>query len=205
MKKQIILTLALGTLLACTAQAGQEQLAASIKQAREEAAATSAQLSTTLNALNALVAQKPGDLRPTYECFRAEIPKTQAAAGATSTRVQMMGNQRDKYFSDWQATIGGINNPGLQKKAQKRLDKAAKSYAKVEAAFKTAAEKFRPFLSDLSDVEKALSNDVTIAGVKGMKSVTRKANWDYKFVYNAIEEALKEMKSMESALSGQAG
>lgn len=190
--------------MAYAAQAGQEQLAASIKQARMEAEATSAQLNSTLAALNALTSQKKGDLTPAYQAFRQEIPKTQNAATATRQRAEAMAKQRARYFADWQSTVDGINNKSLQKKAQKRLNSASKSYDKVEAAMETGAEKFRPFLSDLADVEKALSQDITANGVKNMKSVVRSANWNYKFVSSAINDALKDMKKMEEALSSEA-
>ncbi|PWU13627.1 MAG: hypothetical protein C5B50_19050 [Verrucomicrobia bacterium] len=202
MKKHIVLTLGLATVLVSAAQAGQEQLAASIKQAREEAASTATQLSTTLTALNTLVGTK-GDLNPCYQAFRSEIPKTESAATVTRARLETMTKERENYFRDWQATIQGINNPSLQKKAQKRLDAAAKSYDKVQEEMKAAADKFRPFLSDLSDIDKALSHDVTADGIKSMKSTVRSANWNYKFVSSAIKDALKEMDKMEKALSAQ--
>ena len=204
MRKHIVLTVGLAALLASAAQASQEQLAESIRQARQEAEMTAAQLKTTLEALNALVSQAKGDLKPAFQAFRLEVPKTQAAASATTSRVQTMSQERDRYFTSWQNTISGINNPSLQKKAQKRLDKVSASYARVEAAFQTAADKFRPFLSDLADVEKVLSQDVTAAGVKAIKGTVRQANWDHKFVSSAINSALKEMGKMEKALSGEA-
>jgi len=204
MKKKILITLGCATLLACAAPAGQEQLAARINQAHREAENTVAQLESTLAALNALTSQKKGDLAPAYQAFRQEIPKTQNAATATSAQVERMTKDKETYFADWQNTVKGINNPSLQKKAQKRLDSASRSYDKVEAAMVTARDKFRPFLSDLADIEKALSQDVTPGGVKGMKSVVRSANWNYQFVSNAIKSALKEMKKMETALSSEA-
>ena len=191
-------------MMAYAAQAGQEQLAASVRQTRTEAEATSAQLTATLDALNTLTSQKKGDLNPAYQAFRAEIPKTRNAATATSGRVETMTKQRARYFADWQSTIDSINNKSLQKKAQKRLTAASQSYDKAEAALQTAAEKFRPFLSDLTDIEKALSQDVTTRGVKNMKSVVRSANWNYKFVASAINDALKELQKMEDALSSEA-
>jgi len=205
MKNHIALTLGLATLVTYATQAGQEELAASIKQAREEATMTSMQLTATLAALNTLVGQTKGDLGPAYRAFQAEVPKTQNAATATSARVETMTKQRARYFTDWQNTIDSISNKSLQKKAQKRLTAASQSYDNVEAALVTAREKFQPFLSDLTDIEKALSHDVTARGVKSMKGVVRSANWNHKFVANAINAALKEMGKMEKALSSQAG
>ena len=204
MKKQIVLTLGLITLVTNATQAGQEELALSVKQTCQEAAVTSAQLDATLAALNTLVGQTKGDLNPAYQAFKAEIPKTQAAASTTADRVQSMSKAKGKYFAGWQATVDSISNKSLQKKAQKRLNAASESYDRVEAALTSANEKFRPFLSDLSDVDKALAHDVTTRGVKNMKSVVRSANWNYKSVSSAINGAMKEMEKMEKALSSEA-
>ena len=54
MKKQILLTIGLATLLASAAQASQEQLALSIKEAHVETTRTSAQLKATLDSITAL-------------------------------------------------------------------------------------------------------------------------------------------------------
>ena len=37
-----------------------------------------------------------------------------------------------------------------------------------------------------------------------MKSTVRSANWNYKFVASAINDALKELQKMEEALSSEA-
>jgi septal ring factor EnvC (AmiA/AmiB activator) len=204
MKKRILLILGLTSALAFTTQASQQQLATSIKDAHVETARTSAQLKATLSALNALTAQKKGDLRPAYNTFCAEIPKTEAAAGQTRTRIQWMAGDGRQYFKDWQTTINGIANESLKKKAQKRLDAVRKSYDKVEASLVQAGEKFRPFLSDLTDIQKFLATDVTAGGVKAIKSTVKSANWNHQYVDDAVNAALKEMNKMEKALSSEA-
>ena len=115
-----------------------------------------------------------------------------------------MGSDGRKYFQDWQTTVKGIANESLQKKAQKRLDAVQKSYDKVEASLKVAGEKFKPFLSDLGDIQKALATDVTAGGVKAIKGTVSSANWNHQFVDRAINSALKEMGKMEKALSSEA-
>jgi septal ring factor EnvC (AmiA/AmiB activator) len=115
-----------------------------------------------------------------------------------------MAADGQQYFKNWQKTIDGIANEGLRKKSQKRLDDVRKSYGKVEASLVAAAEKFKPFLSDLNDVRKALANDVTAGGVKAIKSTVSSANWNFTGVNKAMNDALKEMQKMEGLLSSQA-
>ncbi len=204
MKHRILLTLGLATLLVAGTQASQEQLASSIKDTHRETTRTSDQLKATLTALNALTKQKEGDLRPAYNTYCSEITKTDAAAVWTRTRVQWMAGDGRKYFQDWQKTINEIANESLKKKAQKRLDAVRASYDKVEASLKLAGEKFKPFLSDLSDIQKALATDVTAGGVKAIKSTVSSANWNHQSVDKAVKAALKEMDKMEQALSPEA-
>jgi len=79
-----------------------------------------------------------------------------------------------------------------------------KSYGKVTDEFKEAAEKFKPFQADLSDIQKVLSTDLTAKGVKGLRSTVSSANWNYKNINRTINSALEEMKEMEKSLSPEA-
>lgn len=199
-----LLTLGLVTFLAVAAQASQEQLAFSLKEARTEALRTSEGLQATLASITALTKQKEGDLRPAFNAFTAEIPKTQSAAAWTRTRLQWMRSDALGYFSNWQKTVDGIGNASVKKQAQKRLDTAKKGLGKAETALKVAGEKFTPFLSDLEDMQKALSADLTAGGVKAIKGLVSDANWRYQEVNSAIKRAVKEMEKIEKELAPEA-
>ena len=204
MKKQTLLMIGLAAMLASATYASQEQLAQSIRDVQLETGRTSMELQSTLGVLNGLTAQKKGDLRPAYNAFCAELPKTEAAAGVTRTRIQWMAGDGRQYFKNWQKTIDSIANESLRKKAQKRMDAVKKSYDKVEASLVQAGEKFAPFLSDLNDIKKFLATDVTAGGVKAIKSTVSSANWNYQYVEKATKAALKEMDKMQKALSSEA-
>ncbi len=204
MKKRTLVMIGLATLLASATQASQEQLARSIGDTHVETSRTDAQLKATLEAINALTAQKAGDLRPAYSNYCSQVSKTEEAARWTGTRAAWMAGDGMKYFEDWQNTVNGIANESLRKKSQKRLDAVKANYDKVEKSLLQASEKFRPFLSDLADIQKALATDVTAGGVKAIKSTVRSANWNHQYVDTAIKSALKEMDKMNKALSSEA-
>jgi hypothetical protein len=203
MKTKHLLSLALATAMSWTAQAGQEKLAASIAETRTETVRTRDQLQQTVNALNALTTQKKGDLRESYNTFAAEVKNTQAAALATSARAQSMETASKDYFGTWQTEIAGLANASLRKKAQKRLEAVRKSYDKVIVSLREAAEKFKPFLSNLDDVQKALANDITPGGVKAVRGTARDADFHMRKVHWAINDGIKELDSMEKALSSE--
>src|SRR4051794_19930569 len=108
-----VLAISMAVLSSAPANANQQQLAASMKEARAEAGRTHDQLEATLVTLNALTKQSKGDLRPAYDAFAAEIPKTQAAADLTRVRVDWMGGDGQNYFTQWQSEVDSIANKSL--------------------------------------------------------------------------------------------
>ena len=205
MKKKILLMIGLATLLASTTQAySQEQLAKSIQDARTETARTSQQLKETMSALNALAGQTQGDLRPAYIAFAAAVTNTVSAAATTAARVQWMDGDGQNYFKNWQDTVASIANQSLRKKSQKRLEAVRADFDEVKKELKEASVKFKPFLSDLADIQKTVAMDVTAAGVKSVRSTVKSANWNHQSVNRAINSALKEMDKMEKSLSSEA-
>jgi len=190
-----------------TAQAGkqsaQARLAGAIKEIRIETTLTRDQLQQTVDALDVLVKQKTGDLRPTYNTYVAEVKKTHSAADWTASRGSSMQKASADYFGAWQAEVGGIANESLRKKAQKRLDAVRKSYDKVVASLQDAAKEFRPFLSNLDDVEKTLANDITPGGVKAIRGTASDANFNVKKVRRYIADAIEELGKMEKSLSSE--
>jgi hypothetical protein len=190
-----------------TAQAAkpsaQAKLAGAIKEIRVETSLTRDQLQQTVDALDVLVKQKTGDLRPTYNAYVAEVKKTHSAADWTVSRAPSMQKASADYFGTWQAEVGGIANESLRKKAQKRLDAVRKSYDKVVASLQEAGKEFRPFLSNLDDIEKTLANDITPGGVKAIRGTADDANFNVKKVRRDIADAIEELGKMEKSLSSE--
>src|SRR5688572_32686934 len=80
---------------ACSALfAGQEALAAAIQQSRSETILTHNELVANLKALNALVDQKQGDLRPAFNAYQESLKGTRAASeDRKSTRLNSSHSQ----------------------------------------------------------------------------------------------------------------
>jgi len=78
------------------------------------------------------------------------------------------------------------------------------NFDEVKKELKEASAKFKPFLSDLSDIQKTVAMDVTAAGVKSVRSTVRSANSNHKSVDRAINSAIKELEKMAKSLSPEA-
>lgn len=183
----------------------QTNLGEAITEIRIETVQTRDQLQATVDSLNKLVKQESGDLRPGYEAYSADVEKTHDAQVKTSSRIGAMQTASKDYFGTWQDDVASISNADLRKRAQRRLDDVRKSYDKVVGSLKQAAEQFKPFLSNLDDIDKTLANDITAGGIKAVRGTASDATWNEKKVLRYINEAIDELYKMEKALSPQKG
>jgi Protein of unknown function (DUF2959) len=204
--RRLALTLGWAMLITATGYTDQEALVKSVGDALTEVNATKSQLAATMSSLNALLATKPGDdLRPAYEAYVDNVDKTKQAAATTHQRVDQMNNDSANYFSSWKSDNDNISNPQLHKVANHRLEQVQKNYANAIASLQAASDKFTPFLSDLSDIQTALSNDLTAKGLKAAKGVFEKANHDHGEVQKEIGTAIRHLTATQLALSPVAG
>lgn len=181
----------------------QAKLASALKDIRLETIKTRDQLQAAVDAINAFTKQKAGDLQPLYDTYVDEVKKTHDAAESTRARSTNMKESSADYFGTWQTEVGSINNTSLRKKAQKRLDAVRKNYDGVINSLVEATKAFKPFLSDLDDVQKTLANDVTAGGVKAVQGTVNNANANQRIVLKSINDAIRQLAEMEKQLSTQ--
>jgi len=190
---------ALGT---CSALfAGQEALAAAIQQSRNETILTHNELAANLKALNALVSQKEGDLRPAYTAFTASLKGTREAAERTTKRVAAVQGEGEKHFSTWQSEIETINDKGIRDRALKRLASARQNWNDAAAALQEATTQFPALLGYLADIEKALSYDLTLDGVKSVKGAAQSANDTFGRIQSLTQKAVGDLDELTAAMS----
>lgn len=190
---------------ACSALfAGQEALAASIKESRTETILTHNELVANLNALNALVSQKEGDLRPAYVAFTDSLKGTRAASERTIKRVAGLQAEGEKHFSTWQAEVETINDEGIRNRALKRLAAAKANWNGAANALQEATVQFPALLGYLADIEKALSYDLTPAGVKSVRGASQSANDAFTRIQSLTQKAVNELDELTASMSSMA-
>jgi len=199
-------TLGLAMIFAAVSNAGQEALAKSVNDALAEVNATKAQLAQTMQSLNTLLTTKPGgDLRPAYQAYISDVAKTKQAAATTRERAGQMNGDSATYFSSWKADNEKISNDDIRATSNKRLEQTQKDYQSSVESLEAAARAFSPFMSDLTDIQTALSNDLTAKGVMAAKGHVSKANHDHDQVQTEIDHAIQHLNNTRRDLMPIAG
>jgi len=181
--------------------AGQEALNASIQSSRTETILTHNELAANLKALNALVEQKEGDLRPAFNAFTTSLKGTRAASERTLKRVAGLHAEGEQHFSTWQAEVETISDEGIRTRALKRIAAARANWNAAAGALQEATVQFPALLGYLADIEKALSYDLTAEGVKSVRGTARSANDAFGRIQQLSEKAVRELDELSASMS----
>ncbi len=175
--------------------------AAGLKESADKIQSADGQLNATLASLNNLVERPQADLRPQYKQFSDNVDDLASLAKNVDASVTAMRENGKEFFAKWSEELAGIKNEDIrnlsaarQKEVSDELMNVKKSYAATEIAFK-------PFMSDLRDIQKYLGTDLTPAGVASMKDVAAKANTTGATLKKAVGKLSADFKSLGIAMS----
>ena len=208
MKKQTlilnVLTLATAALLAGCASSGYEKgekVAANIQAASTEIGALPGKIDNTLNALNDLVGKPQDDLRPAFKAFSDQLAALKSSAEDLDTARDNMAANGDAFFAQWDAQLAQIQNEDIKARSQARKDEVAQKLLTIKRNYAEADIAFKPFLSDLQDVQKYLSLDLTPGGVASIKDTVAKATQAAGPLKDSLNTVASDFKALGLAMS----
>jgi chromosome segregation ATPase len=153
-----------------TNQSGQAKEATktvtAMQSARQELAKAQAQLDEVLAAMDQLAMASAAELPRTYKGFTKQVARTVKQFKAAQRRADEMRTRWRQYIDSWEKETEQLSSPELRAKAVERRQAAEKNYDRLREAARAMDQAYRPFLMQLGDVQKALSLDLTPAGVK---------------------------------------
>lgn len=150
--------------------------AANIQTAADLIAALPAQIDTTLASLNEIVNQPQADLRPQYKQFAANVAKVESSAKEIGAARRAMGAKQKEFFAKWDEQLAQIKNEDIKARSESRKAEVNQKLLAVKKSYSVAEMDFQPFMSDLRDVQKFLSVDLTPGGVAAIKDTAAKAS-----------------------------
>lgn len=186
----------------CLSAAGdQEALISDIDQSRTETILTHNQLVANLEALVALTEQKEGDLRPAYETFQKSLAATREAEERTQKRVKMLTEAGKTHFYGWEEDIKSIKDSTIQRRAHARLADMVERWNRMVRELRQALDQFEPLLSYMSDIDTALSYDLTEDGLRSIRGAANSAVRTYQTLQEHVQGAVTELEGMAKELS----
>ena len=198
------LTVAATLLLAGCASSGYEKgnkTAANIQAAANLIAALPGQIDTTLTSLQDIVQKPQADLRPQYKQFAANVVDVESSAKDIASARRSMGENQKEFLAKWDEQLAQIKNEDIKARSQTRKDEVNQKLLSVKKSYTVAETDFKPFMSDLRDVQKFLSVDLTPGGVAAIKDTAAKASQHAVPLKASLAKLAEDFKALGVSMS----
>jgi hypothetical protein len=97
--------------------------------------------------------------------------------------------------------LAEVKNPDIQKLASERQAKLKETFDSIKKVAEPLKTQFDPWMSDLKDLQKYLSNDLTVNGVDAAKGLFTKANTEGKEVQKSMDALVAELNTISATIS----
>ena len=112
-----------------------------------------------------------------------------------------MKAQGQGYFKQWESELGEVNNPEIRKLAEERRTKLQQTFESIRQYTEPLRAQFGPWMSDLTDLQKYLSNDLTIGGVEAAKSLFNKTQLGGLEVQKSMDALVAELNTVAATIT----
>lgn len=201
--RQLTVIAALAALAGCASKGNYEQGAATgagLRDVADKIAAGNDRIDGTMGALNDLVNNPQGDLVPKYKNFNDKVGDMQGLATDIKQRVADMRATGNQYFAKWNEQIATIKNQDIKNASTQREAQMQKQFMDMKRGYAQVQIAYGPFISDLKDIQTALSTDLTEGGLSAVKGATSKANTDAGALKDSLSSLSQQFRDLGNAM-----
>lgn len=178
-----------------------DKVGASIAEFRDEILTIKKEVDKTMGALDKIVTTAATDPRPAFKDFDKAVPQIDDAAKKAKKRAEDMKARGQAYFKEWEKELAEVNNSDIRKLAEERKAKLQTTFDSIKELMAPARDSFNTWLADLKDLQKYLSNDLTIGGVDAAKELIGKTKSEGQGVQQSMDKVIAELNTIVATLT----
>ncbi|MBC8017303.1 MAG: DUF2959 family protein [Verrucomicrobia bacterium] len=170
----------------------------SIQEVDSEIRKMIVQIDVTGASLDALVVAGNPNLKKSFNSYSDNLAKLDSEGKRTLKRIEEMKLRSKEYFAEWEKEGDAFTNPQIRELSEERRSKLATLYAQVPAAGVGIKGSYNAYLTNLKEIQRYLSNDLTPKGVEAITPVAQKTvqvREDLKESLKPLIYALDEIKT----------
>ena len=205
--KIITINLALAALLAvaagCVSKTYDKGAATSqsLQASADAVSQTSGKVNDVLAALNNLTFKSAGDLRDQYDALVSASKNLDASNDNLEVKVIQMRNAAAVYTESWSNQLAMIQSPELRQRSTDRMNQVTAKLKDVNTSYDGVKNSFKPFVSDLKDIQTYLGTDLTTGGLATVKDIVAKTKVDAVPLRDSIKKLQASFSDLSTALS----
>jgi hypothetical protein len=178
-----------------------DKTGAGLAEFRDEIVNAQKTINDTMKSLDLVASSATTDPRKAFDQFSKDVAKLDASAKKVAKRSQDMQVAGETYFKTWETQMAEMQNPDTRKLAETRKAKLQAAFAEIRKLSTPLKAQFDSWMSDLKDLEKYLSNDLTIAGVDAAKKLFVKAQGEGAEVQKSMDALVAELNTVAAAIT----
>jgi hypothetical protein len=171
------LALAAGFIAGCatTGYEKADSTATTLSESSDMVAKGNVLIDETLANLNDLVSHPGPDLHKQFNAFNNSVNELGLTARDVTVKSERMRVQGAAYFKNWDNEMAKIKNEDIRQRSEARKNEVSAHFDRITQLYEETKAAFVPYMSDLRDVQKFLSVDLTSGGLSAIKGVVAKA------------------------------
>lgn len=136
------------------------------------------QIDVTAASLDSLVMPGQSNLKKSFDTYSDNVAKLDSEGKRVLKRTDEMKSNSKEYFAEWEKQGDAFTNAEIRELSAERRNKLAESYARVPAAGSGIKGTYNAYLTDLKEIQKFLSTDLTPKGIESITPVAQKSVQD---------------------------
>src|SRR5512138_2346748 len=178
-----------------------DKVGASIAEFRDEIVTIKKEVDTTMAALDKVVTTAASDPRKAFKDFDKAVPQIDSAAKKAKKRGEDIKARGQAYFQAWEKELASVNNAEIRQLAEERKAKLQETFGGIRSAMEPVRDQFNTWLADLKDLQKYLSNDLTIGGIDAAKELIGKTKTEGRGVQQTMDKVVAELNTIVATLT----
>jgi len=169
----------------------------SIQTVEEDYKQALVQIDATRGSLENLSGPVQNDMKKAYDSYTDNVNKMEKIGKKLDSHTEKMRTRGNDYFMEWESSY---TNPDIREISERRRIEMREVYAKIPEASIGVKGALKSYLTDISEIQKYLSNDLTPQGIVAIGPIAQRAVTDgdnlkvtIKSVLTAIERVKAEM------------
>jgi Protein of unknown function (DUF2959) len=205
--KNLTLNLALAATLAIAAGCASSSYdkgtatSAALESSADAVADSSAKVNDVLAAMNNLTFKSAGDLRDQYDAFVSATKNLGKANENLDAKVIQLRAAAAAFTGNWSNQMTTIQNPDLRARSAGRMDQVTAQLKDVDASYEEVKNSFKPFTSDVKDIQTYLGTDLTASGLATIKDIVSKTKADAVPLRDSIKKLQASFSNLGTAMS----
>ena len=172
----------------------------SIRDVDSEIRKMAAQIDVTAVSLDSLVNTGNPDLKKSFNTYSDNLNKLEREGKRVLKRLEEMKSHSKEYFEEWEKQGDAFTNSEIRELSEQRRSKLAEVYAQVPAAGAGIKGSYHAYLTDLKEIQKFLSNDLTPKGIEGITPVANKSVQNLNVLKRSLQPVILALDEIKAEL-----